>query len=400
MPASALTRSPLIRQVCVWGGALALCSVSAARSGVTPEAYGNDFTVFYAAARQAMLTGNPYDIAMRAATPYLYPPLFAQLLAPLALLPLPVAAGAWAVGNVVATLWLWRMARQVLDSEPHRGEAPAWLWRLALAPILGGNFLLGQVNLWIAAAVAFALLADAERRRSALGGLALALATSVKLSPILLLPYFIGRRAWRLLAWHAAWTLLLNWLSFALLGASRRPIIQSWCQEIIIQGWRFDFATPSNQSLYGALLRARQWLGGSGLPYWLLALLGAAWLFYAGHRARRAVGSAARQAAAAANAWCVLGAKLSWVAHFALLALPVAVALSAQAHRRLARASVLALAVCAWSSFQIVPERLRAQVEAWSLFTGAGLAIMLTLLQPPRQPPKSDARDGEAERPC
>lgn len=76
-----------------WGGAAAVCGVGAARSGATPEAYGNDFTVFYAAARQVLPTGDPYDIAIRAATPYLYPPLFAQLLTPLAWSPLPVAAG-------------------------------------------------------------------------------------------------------------------------------------------------------------------------------------------------------------------------------------------------------------------------------------------------------------------
>ncbi len=385
--ASALPWSPIIPRVCLWGGVLALCGVSAARSGVTPEAYGNDFTVFYAAARQVWLTGNPYAIPIRTATPYLYPPLFAQLLTPLALLPLPVAAWVWAGGNVLAALWLWRLVKPVLSAPPcqEAGQGSSWLWWLALGPILVGNFLLGQVNLWIAAAVTFALLADAERRHSALGGLALALATSVKLSPALLAPYFIGRRAWRLLAWHGAWLLFFNGLSFALLGADRQVIMHSWYQEIIVQGWRFDFAVASNQSLYGALLRVNQQLGGSDkLPYSLMALPGALALWGVGHLARRAQGAAARPAAAVAGAWGALGAKLTWVAHFALLALPVAVALSVQGRRKPATAGVIALALCAWSSFQAVPEALRAGVEAWSLFTVAGLAIMLASTLKPK----------------
>jgi len=196
-----------------WGfGIGVLCWLSAARSGTTPERYGNDFTVFYAAARQVWLTGNPYEIPIRAATPYLYPPLFAQLLTPLAWLSLPVAAFLWAVGNILAVGWLWRLVQPVLPATPDQNLPHAGWW-LVLGPVLLGNFLLGQVNLWIAALVTFALLADAQRQRAAAGGLALAAAVSVKISPVLLIPYFVGRRAWRLLAWWAVWMGLGNALS-------------------------------------------------------------------------------------------------------------------------------------------------------------------------------------------
>ncbi|MCS7079969.1 MAG: DUF2029 domain-containing protein [Chloracidobacterium sp.] len=376
------TWSPLVGRAVFWSCAAALCGLGAARSGVTPDVYGNDFTVFYAAARQVILTGNPYDTAIRAATPYLYPPLFAQLLTPLALFPLPVAAGVWAVGNVVAVLWLWRLAQPAL-TPPHANATRAtraWLWWAALAPVFVGNILLGQVNLWIAVAVTFALSADAERRRSPAAGFALALALSVKVSPVLLLPYFVGRRAWRLLGWCAFWVLLVNSLSLSLLGEHSRDIIQGWYREVIVQGWRFDFAVPSNQSLYGALLRVELWLGIPGrLSYWPLAALGAVWLFSVGWVSRRAIEPAAYPAAATAGAWCVLGAKLSWVVHFALLALPVAVALGGRARRWAAEAGVVGFALCAWSGFQVVPSALRCTVEAWSLFAGAGMAIMLAL---------------------
>lgn len=357
-----------------------LCGLSALRSGTTPERYGNDFTVFYAAARQAWLTGNPYDIPIRAATPYLYPPLFAQLLIPLAWLPLPVAAFLWAAGNVVASGWLWQQMRQVLPSTRPSHRTPVWWW-LVLGPVLLGNFLLGQVNLWIAAAVTFALLTDAHRRHAVSGGLALATAVSIKLSPALLLPYFIGRRAWRLLGWWVVWMALGQALSYMALGANWWTILHDWYREIILQGWQFDFAVASNQSLYGALRRVVRWCcSDRQLPYWFVALVGSGGLFFIGQASSKAVGSAVYRTAAVASAWCVLGAKLSWVAHFATLALPVAVLLRDQKSQPVARIWLVAFGMCTWSSLRVVPSVLRLGVEAWSLFTLVGMGAMLTLI--------------------
>ncbi|MGQ9898401.1 MAG: glycosyltransferase family 87 protein [Acidobacteriota bacterium] len=362
------------------GSAIAvLCWVSAARSGTTPERYGNDFTVFYAAARQAWLTGNPYEIPIRAATPYLYPPLLAQLLIPLAWLPLPVAAYFWAVGNVVAVAWLWQQLRRVLPSRPDQGWIYAGWW-LTLGPIVLGNFLLGQVNLWIAAAVTFTLLTDAHQQRAMMGGLALAAAVSVKLSPVLLIPYFIGRRAWRLLGYFFLWIVIGNSLSFSALGVYRWDILYDWYREIILQGWHFDFAVASNQSLYGALLRLVRWCGArSQLPYWLVGLVVGGWLFLVGQAHRKDMGSSVYRAAAVASAGCVLGSQLSWVAHFATTALLAALLVRNQKHHPLTRVWLVMLAMCGWSSFQVVPSVLRMTVEAWSLFTLVGLGATLTL---------------------
>lgn len=170
-----------------------------------------------------------------------------------------------------------------------------------------------------------------------------------------------------------------------LAGAARWSIVESWWREVVVQGWRFNFAVPSNQSLYGALARTAQWRGAAGAaPYRPVAALGAGWLFGVGHASRRAFGPAAHPAAAAAGVWCVLGAKLSWVVHFALAAFAVAVAPGGTAQRRAVRVGVTVFAVCTWSSFQLVPSALRTAVETWSLFAVAGLGIMLSLTPQPR----------------
>lgn len=360
-------------------GLLALCAIGAARSGTTPDRYGNDFTVFYAAAQQAQCAGNPYVISIRAATPYLYPPLFAQLLSPLTVFPLPTAAFLWAVGNIGGWIWLARLASAVAGNQPQPGSRQVWWW-VSLAPLLIGNVLLGQVNIWIAALVTFAVVSDARRQRSGTAGLALAVATSIKLTPALLIPYFVGRRAWRIVGWWAAWAIVLNGLSAGALGSERWAILHDWYATIVVQGWRFDFATPSNQSLYGAALRVgRAWFGCDDLPYWPLALVGAGGLFWVGHAGRHLSGASAYPAAALAAGGCVLAAKLSWVAHFALLALPIATLLASEKPRRLAWLAIVAFAGCAWSSFRATPSWLRLRVEDWSLFAVAGLMVTLAL---------------------
>src|SRR5215813_2252777 len=65
------------------------------QSGVYPEAYSNDFNVYYFAAREMTDGRDPYQQSLGEWVAYLYPPLFAELLIPVALLPLPVAAYVW-----------------------------------------------------------------------------------------------------------------------------------------------------------------------------------------------------------------------------------------------------------------------------------------------------------------
>ena len=77
----------------------------ASRSGADPNRYGNDFNVYYFAAREVRDGRTPYDDSLGDWTPYLYPPLLAELLVPMTLLPLPVAAYLWFLLNA-ASLFL------------------------------------------------------------------------------------------------------------------------------------------------------------------------------------------------------------------------------------------------------------------------------------------------------
>src|SRR4030095_7027250 len=93
----------------------------AGRSGREPQAYSNDFNVYYHAAGEGIAARDPYLRSMGDWTPYIYPPLLAELMVPLALLPLPVAAYLWflvSAASMAAAAWMSaRLATQNRELE-------------------------------------------------------------------------------------------------------------------------------------------------------------------------------------------------------------------------------------------------------------------------------------------
>jgi Glycosyltransferase family 87 len=217
---------------------------------------GYDFCIYFAAA--LALRDNPhanvFDLhviqaaaqahhAVVPLAPYLYPPLLAIALGPLTRLPYIQAARIWAELNlafwVLATIVLARVLTQALPaapatppgqtsvqlSPPARGR-PRWLpgaWRrpsdmailasgLAVFASMsheptGKGVALGQVSTLIYLLLVLVpwLL---RRRMPELAGVALALATVIKVYPIVLLGYFLLRGRWRLVAGALACFLL------------------------------------------------------------------------------------------------------------------------------------------------------------------------------------------------
>ncbi len=151
---------------------------------------------------------------------YHYPPVLAVLLVPLAdppsgrqaegLIPYPVSVGLWYVLSVVwlalALHWLASALEQSLygpDDRPRRGS-PRW-WGLRVLPLLGclpavgGALMRGQVDMLLMLLLC-GMIAAALRGRSAVAGLLLAAAISLKVIPAFLLLYPLWRRDGRWLA--------------------------------------------------------------------------------------------------------------------------------------------------------------------------------------------------------
>jgi alpha-1,2-mannosyltransferase len=195
---------------------LVLCVLSALE--VVFHDNDGDFLSFYAAARAATADVDFYDQAQlerfvarhgwgERVYPYLYPPFLAHALRPLATLELATAHRLWLGANVVAfaasVSLVLLSARAAWRAVTPRRRPGYWLL-LTLAAVLvwalplRNNLLLGQVNplvlLFISLAVRAHLLG-----RNAPAGFWLAPAIMIKLTPAVLLLFFLLRRNHRAL---------------------------------------------------------------------------------------------------------------------------------------------------------------------------------------------------------
>jgi hypothetical protein len=197
----------------------------------------------------------------------------------------------------------------------------------------------GQINtqLLFLSLLSFSLFRE---RRPIGGAMALALAASIKATPVLLLGYFLYKRCWREVAWSAAFLILLNLvIPTAIFGADEvaaqwhawRAVVGAVVQEPI--------AHHPNQALLSALKRFLTADGGTNNPlsvavaawptasvirlYWVVASLGALGLAFAFRRNprdlrdRRSAGEFAICLAA-----MTLVSPIAWTAHYVTLVAP------------------------------------------------------------------------------
>ena len=158
-----------------------------------------DFRIFYVAAEAGLRYGwaSIYDLTtLRAlsssfpagqdyinpALPFINPPVFAWLIAPLTALPLPVAYALWTAISLAALVWAWYLAA------PYSGlrKVVLLLAALALWPVLDA-FYFGQPTLVIVGLLATTWWLCSKDRPLAAGA-ALALATALKPHTVILVP--------------------------------------------------------------------------------------------------------------------------------------------------------------------------------------------------------------------
>ncbi|MBK9369501.1 MAG: DUF2029 domain-containing protein [Deltaproteobacteria bacterium] len=225
---------PTFRRAAPWV-ALALATALHVRGLVTEdwpvvkrERHARDFASYHYAVHAAAAGDDPYDAAIlgelaqaegtrKSVHPYFYPPPF--LLTMLWALPLTLseayrlwfwADSAFFVGAVVAALRLI-------------GPSPAAIWALAglllaFTP-LRNNHLMGQANLPVLALMTAGLAAaEGPRRREVLGGALVGVAAMMKMSPGLLVAWWLARGRWRAAIVACVTAVLLTVLTLPLLG--------------------------------------------------------------------------------------------------------------------------------------------------------------------------------------
>lgn len=142
-----------------------------------------------------------------------YPPFFAMLFAPAALLPMPVAKALfYPVGVAALLILIWTMDRLVRAAfSLNQGQV---FWAGALALVVAIQFLIrDQAELGLnTAVIALSWLGILWWRegRDLRGAVSLGLAIAMKCTPAIFLAYFAWKRQWRMAAYSAATTLLFT----------------------------------------------------------------------------------------------------------------------------------------------------------------------------------------------
>jgi hypothetical protein len=187
----------------------------------------SDFAVFHAAGARFAAGAPLYDPAQE--TPYRYAPGVAALFAPFAAVRLEVAKVAW-IGLTAALVLLVSFA---LSRKCARGAplAVPLAWACLLQP-LAQEMAHGQVDVLVLALAVGAFSAD-DADRPWLAGVLVALATALKVAPVVLAADWVLRRRWRALGGCVAGALATGALlvpRYGIAGAWEQHMAWIWSQ--------------------------------------------------------------------------------------------------------------------------------------------------------------------------
>jgi len=171
--------------------------------------------------------------------------------------------------------------------------------------------------------VVMALSSDLKGK-STRAGLALGLAGGVKLIPLAVVAWLVGRSSWKTLAWTGVALIALFGVT-AMTPMGAPGLWDAYWDHGVVAKIGDDLSQPDNQSILGSLSRLpiergvsrALWYASCGLVVSLVAL--ASW------RSRRSTGMDAISSAALCPAMILLISPGSWMVHYVMAMLPLAV---------------------------------------------------------------------------
>jgi hypothetical protein len=263
-----------------------------------PLAHKTDFTVFTEAGAAFFDGRNPYDVSNPRGWRYLYPPLFAILVSPLAALDPQWQAVVWyfislafAYGCHRESIRIWRLAVAARATQPSAGAQrapPIWLGAIAAATLAlpALNCLQrGQVGILVVYLILLGYRLTAENRSwwgPFAGGAALAGSIAIKLTPALPALFLLGLLL--LAAYSGRWSAVptrrfagalagtgigLLWFIIILPGlaigdAANLKHLHTWIDRVVVHNDMGEennsgFYSVRNQSLANAVQRLGNW---------------------------------------------------------------------------------------------------------------------------------------------
>jgi len=296
-----------------------------------------DFTVDTAAGRAVLDGTDIYQAHNARGWYYIYPPLFAIVMVPFALMPGFCASLIWYVLSVGLVVWTMKMSVEIVKGDGVFPVDPLVLYALppllVLFPLMSA-LARGQttpVLLWLVTAGLF----YAWKGHDVRGAVCFAGGILLKVFPVVLLAYFVWRKRWRFVAATLAATAVGAFLLPAAVYGWQRNIgyLKEWVDVIgkpaleaeseradnPLYGQLLSSQLPRNQSLPAVLTRLTgnpnaRWIGmGIGIMMAAVILV-VGWRVEGGHEVH---------VLSAAVAWMLLIPPVSWAHYFMLLLLPL-----------------------------------------------------------------------------
>jgi glycosyl transferase family 87 len=216
-----------------------------------------DFPVYYAAG-QSLLSGRTDlyapDFALGRVMDYRYPPFFIVALLPLWLLPYSLAAYIWYLLSVIQISGCVLIVSRTFPSL--NNAKGSWvLVALATAAYFVMALHYGNAHL-LATFLLFAGLYVFLRGNDVVASLLMALAITIKITPVLLLPYFALKRRWKMLGAVCVFLLIINLLPSAFFGVrSNNQLLSNWYRHVVASQEFHEDNGPINLSIKGQLRR-------------------------------------------------------------------------------------------------------------------------------------------------
>jgi hypothetical protein len=222
-----------------------------------------DFHVYYYAG-QSLLSGRTDlyapDFARGILMDYRYPPLFLLLLIPIWTLPYITASYVWYILSVIelalCCLVLHRIIKNHYSDLSRANLRFIWLVSILItAKYIVLNLRYGNAHLLVTSLFLISLYLYLRFRYWS-SALMMALAISIKITPILILPYFILKREWKLLILTGTLIILLNLIPSIFFGFKLNiELLQTWYHHVIVNQEFHEINGPVNLSLKGQLRR-------------------------------------------------------------------------------------------------------------------------------------------------
>jgi glycosyl transferase family 87 len=216
-----------------------------------------DFPVYYAAGR-SLLSGRSDlyapDFALGPVMDYRYPPFFVVALAPLWLLPYALASYIWFLLSALEIAGCGLIVARTFPA--FRGSMKMWVVvSLATVQYFVMALHYGNAHL-LTTFLLFASFYFFARHKDLSAGLMMALAITIKLTPLMLLPFFAVKRRWKSLIATFVFLVAFNLAPSAYFGLrGNSDLLYDWYRHVVASQEFHEENGPINLSLKGQLRR-------------------------------------------------------------------------------------------------------------------------------------------------